>query len=34
LALDLDYIARESVLEDIKILLRTVPVVVWRRGAW
>jgi lipopolysaccharide/colanic/teichoic acid biosynthesis glycosyltransferase len=34
LACDLDYIARQSVLEDIKILLRTVPVVVWRRGAW
>ena len=34
LAYDLAYIARQSVLEDCKILLRTVPVVVWRRGAW
>jgi lipopolysaccharide/colanic/teichoic acid biosynthesis glycosyltransferase len=33
-ALDLEYIARQSVLEDLKIMLRTVPVVVLRRGAW
>jgi lipopolysaccharide/colanic/teichoic acid biosynthesis glycosyltransferase len=33
-ALDLEYIARQSVLEDLKIMLRTVPVVVFRRGAW
>src|SRR5260370_2736803 len=34
LAFDLEYIARQSVLEDLKIIVRTLPVVVWRRGAW
>jgi len=33
-ALDLEYIERQSVFEDIKILLRTFPVVVGKRGAW
>jgi lipopolysaccharide/colanic/teichoic acid biosynthesis glycosyltransferase len=33
-ALDLDYIRRRSLLEDVKIMLETVPVVVFRRGAW
>jgi len=33
-ALDLEYVARESVLEDVRILARTVPVVLLRRGAW
>jgi len=33
-AFDLEYIQRQSVLEDIKILLRTFPVVVGKRGAW
>lgn len=32
--LDLDYIRRHSVLEDLKIMLRTVPVMLGRRGAW
>jgi len=33
-AFDLEYIQRQSVLEDVKILLRTFPVVVGKRGAW
>jgi lipopolysaccharide/colanic/teichoic acid biosynthesis glycosyltransferase len=32
-AFDLEYVARESVLEDLRILARTVPVVLLRRGA-
>ena len=31
---DHEYIARRSVLEDLKIMVRTVPVVLFRRGAW
>ncbi|MGH7607957.1 MAG: sugar transferase [Gemmatimonadales bacterium] len=31
---DLEYVARCSVLEDLKIMVRTVPVVVFKRGAW
>jgi dolichol-phosphate mannosyltransferase len=34
LALDLEYLGRRSALEDLKILLRTVPVVLARRGGW
>lgn len=33
-AYDLEYIARRSALEDLKIMARTVPVVLLRRGAW
>ncbi len=33
-AYDLEYLARQSVLEDLRIMLRTVPVVVFKRGAW
>ena len=33
LAFDLEYLAKRSVLEDLKIMLRTVPVMVSRRGA-
>ncbi len=33
-AFDLEYLARHSVLEDLKIMLCTVPVVVFKRGAW
>jgi lipopolysaccharide/colanic/teichoic acid biosynthesis glycosyltransferase len=33
-AFDLEYVARHSILEDLKIILRTVPVVVLKRGAW
>jgi lipopolysaccharide/colanic/teichoic acid biosynthesis glycosyltransferase len=31
---DLEYVERQSVLEDLRIMLRTVPVVVLKRGAW
>ncbi|HEV8265450.1 MAG TPA: sugar transferase [Gemmatimonadales bacterium] len=32
--LDLEYIARVSVREDLQIMLRTLPVVVGKQGAW
>jgi len=31
---DLEYIERESALQDLLILLRTVPVIVFKKGAW
>jgi lipopolysaccharide/colanic/teichoic acid biosynthesis glycosyltransferase len=31
---DLEYVARQSLAEDLRIMLRTVPVVLFRRGAW
>jgi lipopolysaccharide/colanic/teichoic acid biosynthesis glycosyltransferase len=31
---DLEYISRQSVLEDMRIMLRTLPVVVGKQGAW
>jgi lipopolysaccharide/colanic/teichoic acid biosynthesis glycosyltransferase len=31
---DLEYIQRQSVTEDLKILMRTVPTVMFGRGAW
>lgn len=31
---DLEYISKKSVLEDLRIVLRTIPVVVFRQGAW
>lgn len=34
LELDLEYIARRSPLMDFKILGRTIPVVLFRRGGW
>jgi lipopolysaccharide/colanic/teichoic acid biosynthesis glycosyltransferase len=34
LAYDLEYISRESALEDLRIMLRTVPVMLLKRGAW
>ena len=34
LGYDLDYIERQSAAQDLVILLRTVPVVVFKRGAW
>lgn len=33
-SLDLEYIKRQSLTEDLKIMLRTVPVVVLRKGGW
>ena len=34
LAYDLEYIRRQSAFEDLWIMLRTVPVIVLRRGGW
>jgi lipopolysaccharide/colanic/teichoic acid biosynthesis glycosyltransferase len=31
---DLEYVARRSVREDLRIMLRTVPAVAFRRGGW
>jgi len=31
---DLEYIRRQSLLEDLKIMVKTVPVVLLRRGGW
>jgi len=31
---DLEYIRRQSLAEDCKIMLQTVPVIVFRKGAW
>ncbi len=31
---DLAYLKRQSLLEDLRIMLRTVPVMVFRRGGW
>jgi len=33
-ALDLEYIRRQSTLQDLQIMLRTVPVMLGRRGGW
>jgi lipopolysaccharide/colanic/teichoic acid biosynthesis glycosyltransferase len=33
-AFDLGYIRRQSPVQDLKIMLRTVPVMIFRRGAW
>jgi lipopolysaccharide/colanic/teichoic acid biosynthesis glycosyltransferase len=33
-SLDLEYIARQSLAEDLKIMALTVPVMVFRKGAW
>lgn len=33
-SLDLEYLQRASALEDVKILARTLPVVLLRKGAW
>ncbi|OLD91868.1 MAG: hypothetical protein AUG84_03090 [Chloroflexi bacterium 13_1_20CM_4_66_7] len=34
LSFDLEYIRRQSALEDLRIMLRTIPVIVFRRGGW
>lgn len=31
---DLEYIRRRSLLEDLKIMLKTIPVILFRRGGW
>ena len=33
-AYDLEYVTRQSLLEDLKIMVRTVPVMVFKQGAW
>lgn len=33
-ALDLEYISRQSFGEDLKIMLRTAPVLVFKKGGW
>ncbi len=33
-AADLAYIERQSVLEDLRIMLLTAPAVLWRKGGW
>jgi lipopolysaccharide/colanic/teichoic acid biosynthesis glycosyltransferase len=34
LALDMEYIERESTLADLRIMLQTAPTVLFKRGAW
>ena len=34
LALDLEYLQRRSAREDFRIMIKTVPVMLFRRGAW
>lgn len=34
LTFDLEYTARESAAEDLKIVAKTIPVVLFRRGGW
>jgi len=31
---DLAYIRRRSLAQDIKIMVKTIPVVLFRRGGW
>ena len=31
---DLEYIRRQSLWEDLRIMLRTIPVILFRRGGW
>jgi lipopolysaccharide/colanic/teichoic acid biosynthesis glycosyltransferase len=31
---DLEYIRRRSLREDLRIMLKTLPVVLFRRGGW
>jgi lipopolysaccharide/colanic/teichoic acid biosynthesis glycosyltransferase len=31
---DLEYIARRSVWEDLRIMLKTIPVILFRKGGW
>jgi lipopolysaccharide/colanic/teichoic acid biosynthesis glycosyltransferase len=33
-AYDLEYIEKQSILEDLRIMLKTLPVVFFRRGGW
>jgi lipopolysaccharide/colanic/teichoic acid biosynthesis glycosyltransferase len=31
---DLEYLQRQSLAEDLKIMVRTVPVMLFRKGGW
>lgn len=31
---DLEYLERQSLVEDLRIMLRTVPVMLFKRGGW
>ncbi len=31
---DLEYIRKKSVVEDLKIMFQTIPVMLFRRGGW
>ena len=31
---DLDYLGRQSPVEDLKIMARTIPVMAFQQGAW
>jgi lipopolysaccharide/colanic/teichoic acid biosynthesis glycosyltransferase len=31
---DLEYLERQGMVEDIKIMLQTIPVVLFKRGGW
>jgi lipopolysaccharide/colanic/teichoic acid biosynthesis glycosyltransferase len=31
---DLEYLARQGVAEDLRIMARTVPVMIFRKGGW
>jgi len=33
-ALDLEYVGRQSLTEDLRIMLKTAPVMIFQRGAW
>ena len=34
LRFDLLYLSRQGLLEDLKIMLKTVPVILFKRGGW
>ena len=34
LTYDLEYIRRQSALEDLRIMLRTLPAVLFKQGGW
>jgi lipopolysaccharide/colanic/teichoic acid biosynthesis glycosyltransferase len=31
---DLEYIRRQSLAEDLRIMLQTIPTILFRRGGW
>jgi lipopolysaccharide/colanic/teichoic acid biosynthesis glycosyltransferase len=31
---DLEYLRKQGVAEDLKIMLKTIPVILFRRGGW